>query len=80
MHGKYWFEILGGILIVVSSAVGEQMHRRWKWTVYFLFGGLALVYALLGRFIDHAAEKREVYAEAEARQSRLEVIGLTSGW
>lgn len=74
MHEEYWFEILGGILIVVSSLVGEEMHRRLKWAAYFLFVCLALVYSLFGIFIARAAEKREADAEAEAKESRVEAI------
>jgi hypothetical protein len=74
MGEKSWFEILGGILIVLSSVVGEHMPRRLKWSVYLLFALLAIVYSVVGIRIDQAADRRTTEAEAEAKQSRLDLV------
>src|SRR5258706_5184324 len=74
MQEKYWFEILGGILIVLSSAVGEEMHRRRKWAAYLVFGFLAIGYIVVGIQIDRASEKRESEATAEARENRTALL------
>jgi hypothetical protein len=74
MGEKSWFEILGGILIVLSSVVGEHMPRRLKWAVYLFFALLAVVYSIVGIRIDQAANRRTTEAEAEAKQSRLDLV------
>src|SRR2546421_2036235 len=79
MHEKYWFEILGGILIVLSSLVGERMHNWKKWASYLLFGLLALAYIAMGIRIDQASDKRESEATAEARDNRTALLQSQSG-
>jgi hypothetical protein len=74
MHARYWFEILGGILIVLSSFVGEQMHHRRKWIAYLIFTALALIYIIVGIQIDRASEKRESEAATEARDNRAALL------
>ena len=58
MDQKYWFEILGGVLIVLSSVVGERMHRRMKRTAYLIFICVAVAYSALGIRIDQVADQR----------------------
>lgn len=74
MQAKYALEILGGVLIVVSSLVGEEMRRRSKWVAYVIFGVLAVLYSVVAIKIDRASEKRELEAAAEARDSRAELL------
>jgi hypothetical protein len=70
MYAKYWFEILGGVLIVLSSLVGEEMRHRRKWAAYLIFAALAVIYIVVGVQIDRASEKRESEAATEAKDNR----------
>jgi hypothetical protein len=36
--GGYGYEIIGGLLIVLSSLVGEEMKPKWKVAFYLFFG------------------------------------------
>jgi nitroreductase len=45
---EYLYEIFGGILIFLSSFVGEQLPPRWKKLSYVIFAILAQVFVLLG--------------------------------
>jgi hypothetical protein len=74
VYVKYWFEILGGVLIVLSSLVGEEMRRRRKWAVYLIFAALAVIYIVVGIQIDRASEKRESEAAMEAKDSRAALL------
>jgi hypothetical protein len=74
MYEKYWFELLGGVLIVLSSLVGEQMHSRRKWAAYLIFSLLAVFYVGMGIRIDQSAYERESEATAEARANRAGLL------
>lgn len=82
MNERYAYEIIGGILILLSSLVGEQMPVQWKKASYAIFGVLALGYISVGIYLDHGAARDEaqlkqrisdlsgsVQAEEAARQS-----------
>jgi hypothetical protein len=46
---SYGYEITGGILIFVSSAVTEaSMPEARRWRQWIIFGGIALIYIGLG--------------------------------
>lgn len=74
MHERYLVEVLGGVLIVLSSAVGEQMHGRLKRFSYILFGILAVVYVVMAIGLDRAADAREAKAQSDAEESRSELL------
>jgi hypothetical protein len=74
VYAKYWFEILGGILIVLSSLVGEEMRNRRKCAAYLIFAVLAVIYIVVGIQIDRASEKRESEAATEARENRAALL------
>ena len=48
----YLYEILGGILIFVSSVVSEQMPRRWRIGLWIAFGLMAIGYTTVGIYLD----------------------------
>jgi hypothetical protein len=74
MYAKYWFEILGGLLIVLSSLVSEEMRRQRKWAAYLIFAVLAVIYIVVGIQIDRASEKRESEAAREAKDNRAALL------
>src|SRR5713101_706069 len=54
--GKYTYEIIGGILIFVSSLVGEEMPPAWKKRSYAGFGFLAIAFIAVGIYLDRNSE------------------------
>jgi hypothetical protein len=67
--GGYWYEIIGGLLIVLSSLVGEEMRHKWKITFYVFFAVVALAYSGIGIYM-----RRD--ARAEEQQQKNELIGV----
>src|SRR5713101_9377122 len=63
-YGGISYQILGGVLIVVSSLVTESMSSTWKRRAWIIFGVLAFVYSGLGIYLDTQAEERETKREA----------------
>jgi hypothetical protein len=57
ISGRYTYEIIGGILIFVSSLVGEEMPPKWKKRSYIGFGFLAIAFIGVGIYLDRDAEK-----------------------
>src|SRR5712664_2830788 len=55
--GRYSYEIIGGILIFVSSLVGEEMPPAWKKRSYVSFGIIAIAFIAFGIYLDRDAEK-----------------------
>jgi hypothetical protein len=56
---RYGYEILGGILIFLSSLVTEQIADKWKRRSWIAFGILAAVYIGVGIEIDIQAAVSE---------------------
>jgi hypothetical protein len=73
--GDYWYEILGGFLIVLSSLVGEEMRTKWKIGFYVFFVVAAVLYAGFG--IDD--RRRAKVREAEDRREHKEEINALRG-
>jgi hypothetical protein len=59
MFGRYTYEIIGGILIFVSSLVGEQMPVKWKRWSYVVFAIFALLYIGIGIALDRDTSKQQ---------------------
>ena len=59
MLGRYTYEIVGGILIFISSLVGEQMPAKWKRGSYVAFGLLAMTYIWIGIRLDRDTTKQQ---------------------
>jgi len=57
--GKYTYEIIGGILIFVSSLVGEEMPPAWKKRSYAGFGFLAIAFIAVGIYLDRNSETEQ---------------------
>ena len=68
--GSYGYELIGGLLIVVSSLVGEEMKRKWKIGFYVFFATLACAYSGVGIYVRRQAESKE----AQDRQERRDEI------
>ncbi len=70
---SYFYQILGGILIFISSLVGEEMSATKKKQSYVIFGVLAILYSGFGIFLDRHASNE---------QSRLQqtISGLQSSF
>ena len=58
-NGRYTYEISGGVLIFVSSLVGEEMPAAWKKRSYVIFAVLAIVFMAIGIYLDRDAEKEQ---------------------
>jgi hypothetical protein len=56
---RYWWEIVGGILIFLSSVVGEQFPKKWKLRLYSIFAVLSIAYVFTGIWLDKQADRRE---------------------
>jgi hypothetical protein len=53
------YEIIGGMLIFLSSLVGEQMPASWKKRSYLIFALLALGYVAIGVLLDRDTAKEQ---------------------
>jgi len=67
--GNNWYEILGGVLIVLSSLVGEQMKRMWKVGFYAFFLVVALVYTGIGIHMRRQADSKERWLNMSASRN-----------
>jgi hypothetical protein len=56
---SYLYQILGGILIFLSSLVSESMSPAWKKRSYIIFGLLALAYVGVGILLDRHASTEQ---------------------
>jgi hypothetical protein len=63
---RYAYEIIGGILIFVSSVVSEAMPRKWRVLLWTVFALLAIGYTGVGIHLD----KQGALKEAEDRKER----------
>jgi hypothetical protein len=68
--GGYGYEIIGGLLIVLSSLVGEQMKPKWKVGFYLLFAAVAIAYSGIGIYLRREANVKE-NAERQERKDEL---------
>jgi hypothetical protein len=66
--GGYGYEIIGGVLIVLSSLVGEQMRPEWKVRSYAAFILIALCYSGFGIHERREASNRERIARQESKE------------
>lgn len=57
MH--YAYEIIGGLLIFVSSVVTEEMGKERKLQLYGVLGTIVLVYILFGIALDRATDREQ---------------------
>lgn len=71
--GGYGYEIIGGLLIVLSSLVGEQMKPKWKVGFYLLFAAVAIAYSGIGIYLRREANVRE---ETERQERKDELKGV----
>ena len=71
--GGYGYEIIGGLLIVLSSLVGEQMKPKWKVGFYVLFAAVAIAYSGIGIYLRREANIREGI-EREERKDELKGV------
>lgn len=69
----YGYEIVGGLLIVLSSLVGEQMKPKWKVGFYLVFIAVALGYTGIGIYLRREANTRE---KTEQQERRDELKGV----
>ncbi len=53
----YGYEIVGGILIILSSAVSETMPQKWRLRTWIVFVVLGLIYIYVG---IHLANQNEI--------------------
>jgi len=68
MHLRYGYEIVGGILIFISSLVGEQMSDNQKKGAYLTFGILALIYSTLGVYLDRRTDAEQTELESNVKR------------
>ena len=66
---SYFYQILGGVLIFVSSWVGEEMPPTKKKRYYILFCVLALLYSGFGILLDR-------HASSEQGKLQQTILGL----
>lgn len=71
--GGYGYEIIGGLLIVLSSLVGEQMKPKWKVGFYLLFAAVAIAYSGIGIHLRREANIRE---ETQRQEHKNELKGV----
>jgi hypothetical protein len=71
--GGYGYEIFGGVLIVLSSLVGEEMKHKWKVVFYLFFGAVAIAYSGIGIYLRRDANIREM---TERQESKNELKGV----
>ena len=71
---SYVYQIIGGILIFVSSLVGEDLPANWKKRSYFIFGALAIVYAGVGILLDRrtSSEQGKLQQSVSSLQASFE--------
>src|SRR5712692_9468763 len=67
------YEIIGGILIFVSSYVSEQMPRRWRIALWIVFGAMAIGYSSLGIYLDKITEREQRRKDADNEQALIEL-------
>jgi len=71
--GTYIYEVIGGLVIVLSPLLGEKMKTKGKIGVYVLFAVIGCVYSGVGIYLRHQAKSEQ----AEDRQElRNEIKGL----
>jgi len=73
--GEYAYELVGGLLIVLSSLVGEQMKPEWKLRSYATFVVIAIAFSGIGVYIRREAAGKE---RTERQERRDEINGLRS--
>lgn len=71
--GGYGYEIIGGLLIVLSSLVGEEMKREWKVSFYLLFAIVAVAYSGIGIYLRREANIRDT---TERQESKNQLRGV----
>lgn len=71
--GGYGYEIIGGLLIVLSSLVGEQMKPKWKVGFYLLFAVVAIAYSGIGIYLRRETNIRE-NIERQERKAELKAV------
>jgi hypothetical protein len=73
MLWRYSYEVLGGILIVVSSWATEQMSELWKRRAWIIFLVAAVLYSGLGVYLDRQAARTEFDFREEARKGQRDL-------
>jgi hypothetical protein len=73
--GSYSYEIIGGLLIVLSSLVGEEMKRKWKIGFYVFFAVVAFAYSGVGIYLRHQTEIKEAQDRQERRDEIKDIRG-----
>jgi hypothetical protein len=63
--GEYLYEIIGGLLIVLSSLVGEQMKPEWKYRSYVAFAIIAVTFSLIGVHVRREAAAKDLERKEE---------------
>jgi len=71
--GAYGYEIIGGILIVLSSLVGEQMKPKWKIGFYTVFAVIAIAYSGIGIYLRREAN---AWQKTERQERKAELEGV----
>ena len=71
----YLYEILGGILIFVSSVVSEQMPRRWRIGLWIAFGLMAIGYTGIGIYLDRQEGIKQAADRKEQREDAKRISG-----
>jgi hypothetical protein len=71
--GGYGYEIIGGLLIVLSSLVGEEMKTKWKVGFYVVFVVVAVGYSGIGIYLRREANARET-TERQERKDELQGV------
>jgi hypothetical protein len=72
---RYLFEIVGGILIFLSSLVGEALPKRWKIYSYIAFALIAFAYVLIGIHLDKDTAKRDSDLQKSLREATGQLAG-----
>jgi len=73
--GEYAYELIGGLLIVLSSLVGEQMKPEWKRRSYASFVIIAIAFSGIGVYLRRGAAAKD---RTERQERRDEIDGLRS--
>ncbi len=73
MWWRYSYEVLGGILIVVSSWATEQLSEKWKKRAWIIFLVAALLYSGLGICLDRQVVATETAYREEARKGQRDL-------
>lgn len=75
---RYSYEVLGGVLIFLSSWVTEQIPDKWKRPSWIIFGILAVAYVGVGIYQDKQAVASE-QADHQQRDAQTKAIDALSG-